>query len=289
MSSFVISVLAMMPVFLIGTIGELISQKSGVYNIGIEGVMAFGAITGILSYNFIAANLLLSMIVGFLGGSLFGVINSFLSINLKLDQVVVGFGLWFLGVGLAGFIHTTFLAGRPPVQMFPKVLFSLDVVFYLSIALWVIVWVIFSSTSIGLRIKAVGEHPKSADVAGINVFRTRWVCVIVGCGLIGVAGAYLFMNFVQEFRTMVSGYGWMCFALVMFSRWKVPYTLVGTAIFTGINGIETRLQVSGVFIMPFQFMSVLAYVAVIVGLVITMATGGRGAMPSSLYVPYERE
>jgi ABC-type uncharacterized transport system permease subunit len=285
----VVSILAMMPVFLIGTIGELISQKSGVYNIGIEGVMSFGAIAAILSYNFIAANLWLSLFVGFLGGAVFGIVNSFLSVNLKLDQVVSGFGLWFLGVGLAGFIHTTFLAGRPSVEMFPKVLFSLDAVFYLSIGLWAAAWVVFSSTSIGLRIRAVGEHPKSADVAGINVFRTRWVCVTIGCGLIGIAGAYLFMNFVQEFRTMVSGYGWMCFALVMFSRWKVQYTLLGTALFTAINGIQTRLQVNGIVIMPFEFMNVLAYFAVIVGLVITMATRGKGAMPASLYVPYERE
>jgi ABC-type uncharacterized transport system permease subunit len=97
------------------------------------------------------------------------------------------------------------------------------------------------------------------------------------------------MNFVQEFRTMVTGYGWMCFALVMFSRWKVPYTLLGTALFTGINVIQTRLQVSGIHIMPFEFMNVLAYAIVIIGMVITMATGGKGAMPSSLYVPYERE
>ena len=289
MISAVIAILAMMPVFLIGTIGELISQKSGVYNIGIEGVMAFGAITAILSYHFIAASLWLSLLFGFLGGTIFGILNSLLSIKLKLDQVVVGFGLWFLGVGLAGFIHTTFLAGRPPVEMFPKVLFSLDIVFYMSIALWAAAWLIFSTTSIGLRIRAVGEHPKAADVAGINVFRIRWACVTVGCGLIGLAGAYLFLNFVQEFRTMVSGFGWMCFALVMFSRWKVPYTLLGTAIFTAINVIQTRLQVSGIIIMPFEFMNVLAYVAVIVGLVITMATGGKGAMPASLYIPYERE
>ncbi len=285
----VISILAMMPVFLIGTIGELVSQKSGVYNIGIEGVMAFGAITGILSYHFILANLWLSLLVGALGGALMGVLNASLSINLKLDQVVVGFGIWFLGVGLAGFIHTTFLAGTPPVDTFPKVLLSLDAVFYLSIALWIAAWVVFSKTSLGLRIIAVGEQPKAADVAGINVFRTRWMSVLVGCALIGVAGTYLFMNFVQEFRTMVSGFGWMCFALVMFSRWRVPYTLVGTALFTSINAIQTRLQASGMVFMPLEFMSVLAYVAVIVGLVITMATGGRGAMPASLYVPYERE
>lgn len=285
----VIAILVMMPVYLIGTIGELISQKSGVYNIGIEGVMAIGAISAILSYNFVAANLWLSLAVGFLGGGLMGVLNSFLSIKLKLDQVVVGFGIWFFGIGVAGFIHTTFLSGRPPIETFPKLLFSLDPVFYLSIALWILVWIIFSRTSTGLRIIAVGENPKSADVAGINVFRIRWLCVIVGCGLIGVAGAYLFINFVQGFRTMVSGYGWMCFALVMFSRWKVSYTLLGAAIFTSINGIQARLQAAGIIFIPLEFMNVLGYIAVIIGLVITMAFGGRGAMPSSLYIPYERE
>ena len=285
----VIAILVMMPVYLIGTIGELISQKSGVYNIGIEGVMAIGAISAILSYNFVAANLWLSLAVGFLGGGLMGVLNSFLSIKLKLDQVVAGFGIWFFGIGVAGFIHTTFLSGRPPVKTFPKLLFSLDPVFYLSIVLWIVVWIIFSRTSTGLRIIAVGENPKAADVAGINVFRTRWLCVIVGCGLIGVAGAYLFMNFVQGFRTMVSGYGWMCFALVMFSRWKVSYTLLGAAIFTSINGIQARLQAMGIIFIPLEFMNVLGYIAVIIGLVITMAFGGRGAMPSSLYIPYERE
>jgi simple sugar transport system permease protein len=289
MENMITAILAMMPVFLIGTVGELISQKSGVYNIGIEGVMAFGAITAILSYHFVLPDLWLSLAVGFFGGAAFGVLNSLLSINLKLDQVVVGFGLWFLGVGLSGFIHTTFLSGKPPVELFPRVLFSLDPVFYLSIGIWAMTWIVFSKTSAGLRIKAVGEYPKGADVVGINVFRTRWICVMVGCGLIGVAGAYLFMNFVQGFRTMVSGFGWMCFALVMFSRWRTPYTLLGAALFTAINGVQTRLQVSGIIILPLEFMNVLAYIAVIIGLVFTMATGGRGAMPASLYVPYERD
>lgn len=289
MTDTVAAILTMMPVFLIGTIGELISQKSGVYNIGIEGVMAFGAISAILSYNFIEASLLLSLIVGFMGGGIMGIINAFLSVKLKLDQVIVGFGIWFFGVGVAGFIHTTFLSRRPPVETFKPILFSLDAVFYFSIALWILVWIIFARTSIGLRVTAVGENPQSADVAGINVFKTRWVCVIIGCGLIGVAGAYLFMNFVQGFRTMVAGYGWMCFALVMFSKWKVSYTLLGAAIFTGINGIQARLQASGIIFLPLEFMNVLAYIAVILGLIITMAFGGRAAMPASLYIPYERE
>jgi len=283
------AILAMMPVFLLGTMGELISQKSGVYNIGIEGVMAFGGISALLCQGFLSTNPLISLGVGFLGGALFGIINSFLSIRLRLNQVIAGYCLWFVGVGIAGFVNATLLPGVRPVVTFPRILRSLDMVFFVSLAVWLVIWVVMSKSRFGLRVRAVGESPKAADVAGIDVFRIRWICVTLGCGLIGCAGSYLFTDIVQGFRSMVTGYGWVCFALVMFARWKVPYVLLGAAIFTAINGIQTRLQVAGVIFLPTQFMNVLPYVAVIIGLVITKATGGKGAMPSSLDIPYQRE
>ncbi len=285
----IIAILTMVPVYLLATNGELLSQKSGVYNIGIEGVMAFGAILGISSYNFIAPNIWLSLIVGFAGGAVFGVLNSILSIHFKLDQIIVGFGLWFFGVGLAGFIHKLFLSGLPPNETFGKVLFGLDPIFYLSIVVWIALSVLFSKTNAGTKIIAVGENPRAADTAGIGVARVRWVCVTAGCGLIGLAGTYLFMNFLQGFQTGVSGYGWTAFALVMFARWKAPYTITGAIVFSAVVGLQMRLQVAGIIFIPLQFLIVLPHIAVILILTLTMAFGAKGAMPASLYVPYKRE
>lgn len=284
----IVSILRIIPIYLMGTYGELLSQKSGVYNIGIEGVMAFGAISGIMSYHFIIPDLWISLAVGFLGGAIFGLINSVLSINFKLDQVVVGFGLWFFGIGLAGFLSTSFLAGAPPNRIFDPIFLDLDPIFYLSIFLSLFFCIFFAKTSKGLMIRAVGENPRATDALGIDVDKVRRICVVIGCGIIGLAGTYLFMNFLQGFRTMVAGYGWICFALVMFARWKAPYVPAGASLFSAVGAIQLRLQVAGVEIIPTEFMSVLPHIAVIVVLTLTMTMGGKGAMPSSLGVPYKR-
>lgn len=287
----IVAILSMLPIYILGTNGELLSQLSGVYNIGIEGVMAFGAITAILSYNFVAPNLWISMLVGALGGVVFGLLNSILSIHFKLDQIVVGFGLWFFGIGLAGFIQTTLLGGAPPIERFSAVLFDLDPMFYLSIVIGIILWIVISKTSLGLTIRAVGENPRAADSLGINVDKVRWFCVLIGCALVGMSGAYLYMNYLQGFRTMVSGFGWMCFALVMFARWRVLNTFVGATVFSAIIGIQSRMQVAGIIIIPVEFLSVLPHIAVIIVLVAACVTAkfGKSAMPSSLGTPYIKE
>lgn len=287
----IVAILSMLPIYILGTNGELLSQLSGVYNIGIEGVMAFGAILAIISYNFIIPNLWISMLVGAFGGVIFGVLNSILSIRFKLDQIVVGFGLWFFGIGLAGFIQTTFLAGSAPIERFSAVLFDLDPIFYLSIIVGIVLWIFVSKTSLGLTVRAVGENPRAADSLGINVDKVRWLCVLAGCALIGMSGAYLYMNYLQGFRTMVSGFGWMCFALVMFARWKVLNTFVGATVFSAIIGIQSRMQVAGIVIIPVEFLSVLPHIAVIIVLVAACVTAkfGKSAMPSALGTPYIKE
>ncbi len=284
----ILGALSIMPIYLIASTGEMLSQKSGVYNIGIEGVMAFGAITAIVFYGFVTPNIWSSMIVGFFGGCLFGIMNSYLSIYEKLNQVVVGFGLWFLGIGIAAFIYTLYLSGSPPTENFGKILFSLDPIFYISIAIWLALAIVIKKTGWGLRINAVGEDPMAADSVGIQVDRVRLACVVVGCGLMGLAGAYLFINFMQGYRTMVAGYGWISFVLVMFAKWNVNYLLPGAFLFSIVGGLQLRLQAVGISFLPEEFMSVLPHIVVILVLVISAFFGAGKVIPSALGEPFER-
>jgi simple sugar transport system permease protein len=223
-------------------------------------------------------------------GALFGMLLSLLSERFKLNQIVIGFGLWFLASGLAGSVYAMILAPQEIViKPIDAVLFSLDPVFYLSIAIFVCLMFFFSKTRPGLAVKAVGENPRAAETAGIDVGRTRWICNMIGSGLIGLAGAYLAIDVLQGFTyTMVSGYGWIAFALVIFGRWETHYVFLGSFVFTATTAIATRLGILGIQILPPSYVVYLPHIAVIVGLTLAMILGKKMGMPAALGQPYER-
>lgn len=283
------AILEMSPVLSIAAFGQLLSQKSGVYNLGIEGIMASGAVSAVLGYS-IGLGPWLSLFLGFFMGALFGMLLSLLSERFKLNQIVIGFGLWFLASGLAGSVYAMILAPQEIViKPIDAVLFSLDPVFYLSIAIFVCLMFFFSKTRPGLAVKAVGENPRAAETAGIDVGRTRWICNMIGSGLIGLAGAYLAIDVLQGFTyTMVSGYGWIAFALVIFGRWETHYVFLGSFVFTATTAIATRLGILGIQILPPSYVVYLPHIAVIVGLTLAMILGKKMGMPAALGQPYER-
>jgi len=285
----IIAILEMSPVLSIAAFGQLLSQKSGVFNLGIEGIMASGAVFAVLGYS-IGLGPWLSLLFGFLIGALFGMLLSLLSEKLKLNQIVVGFGLWFLALGLAGSVYAMILAPQKiDIKPIDPVLFSLDPVFYLSIVIFIFLGFFFSMTRQGLAVKAVGENPRAADTAGIDVEKVRLICNVTGSGLIGLSGAYLAIDILQGFTyTMVSGYGWIAFALVIFGRWETHYVFLGSFVFVSTTAIATRLGILGIQILPPSYVVYLPHIAVIVALTLTMMLGKKMGMPAALGHPYER-
>lgn len=286
-STSLIAILAMTPVFSLAAFGELLDQRSGVYNLGIEGIMSVGAAMSVVGA-LLGLNSWGCLLFGTISALPFGLVLGVLSERYKLNQLVVGFGLWLSGLGLAGSIYSVLLAPhRIIIQQLQPILFDLDPIFYLSIALVLFLMFFFSRTKLGLIITAVGQNPRVADSAGVNVERVRIMCVTIGSGLMGLAGSYLAIDILQGFTYgIVAGYGWIAFALVIFGRWKPSYVFLGSLLFVGITGIATRLQILGLATIPSNFVVVLPHIGVLVVLALTMKLARDSGVPGSLGQPY---
>jgi simple sugar transport system permease protein len=217
-------------IFTFAALGELINQRSGILNVGIEGVMLFGATLG-----FIAAqsteSYLLGFVVAIVIGGLLGLLHGFFSITLGVDQVVSGMGIWILGFGLTTYIGNPY-TGPLGLPRIPTVL-GLSPFFYVGIVLVVVSWFVLSKTSLGLRIRAVGENPSVAEVSGIDVTKTRYLCVTAGGVLMGLAGAIYSLDYNPVWNyNFLMGWGFIALALVFFSMWN-PFILLGGSLLYG--------------------------------------------------------
>jgi len=278
-------------IFTFAALGELIDQRSGVLNVGIEGVMLFGATLG-----FITAQSTGSYLLGFLAGiaigGLLGLLHGFFSVTLGVDQVVVGMGIWILGFGLTTYIGNPY-TGPLGMERIPTIL-GLSPFIYVGIALVVVSWFVLSKTSLGLRIRSVGEDPSVAEVSGINVTKTRYLCVTIGGMLMGLSGAIysLFYNPVWSYNFLM-GWGFIALALVFFSMWN-PLILVGGSL---LFGTLWQLSLNPQLVLP----GVLSrYIWRMVPFVITIGvlliistkwfrTRWGAARPESLAQPYAKE
>jgi ABC-type uncharacterized transport system permease subunit len=216
-------------IFTFAGLGELIGQRSGILNVGIEGVMLFGATLG-----FMAAQSTDSYVIGFLVaiaiGGLLGLLHGFFSITLGGDQVVSGMGIWILGFGLTTYIGNPY-TGPLGMPRIPTVL-GLSPFFYIGVVLVAITWFVLSKTSLGLRIRSVGENPSVAEVSGISVAKTRYLCVIVSGMLMGFAGAIYSLDYNPVWNyNFLMGWGFIALALVFFSMWNPVILLGGSLLF----------------------------------------------------------
>lgn len=217
-------------IFTFAALGELINQRSGVLNVGIEGVMLFGATLG-----FIAAqsteSYWLGFLVGIVIGGLLGFLHGFFSVSLRVDQVVSGMGIWIVGFGLTTYIGSPY-TGPLGMERIPTI-FGLSPFFYIGLALVIVSWFVLSKTSLGLRIRSVGENPSVAEVSGVDVTMTRYLCVTIGGMLAGLSGAVysLFYNPVWNYNFLM-GWGFIALALVFFSMWN-PFILLGGSLLFG--------------------------------------------------------
>ncbi len=217
-------------IFTFAALGELINQRSGVLNVGIEGVMLFGATLGFITAQS-TGSYLLGFLVGIAIGGLLGLLHGFFSVTLGADQVVVGMGIWILGFGLTTYIGNPY-TGPLGMERIPTIL-GLSPFFYVGIALVVVSWFVLSKTSLGLRIRSVGENPSVTEVSGISVAKTRYLCVIIGGMFMGLSGAIysLFYNPVWNYNFLM-GWGFIALALVFFSMWN-PLILLGGSLLFG--------------------------------------------------------
>jgi ABC-type uncharacterized transport system permease subunit len=291
MSEFFTRSLDASTIFLVAALGELIGQRSGILNVGIEGVMLFGATLG-----FVTAQSTGSYIAGFLVGiaigGLLGFLHGFFSITLGGDQVVSGMGIWILGFGLTTYIGSPF-TGPLGMERIPSIL-GLSPFFFIGIILAVFVWFVLSRTSLGLRIRSVGENPEVAEVSGINVAKTRYLCVISGGMLMGFAGAIYSLDYNPVWNyNFLMGWGFIALALVFFSMWNPLILLAGSLLF----GTLWQLSLNPQLVLPgvlSRYVWRMVPFAITLGVLLFMSTKwfrGRwgAAKPEALGQPYIKD
>jgi len=216
-------------IFTLAALGELVDQRSGILNVGVEGVMLFGATLGFIAAK-TTGNYLIGFLVGILIGGLLGLLHGFFSITLGGDQVVSGMGIWIFGFGLTTYIGNPF-TGPLGMTRIPK-LWGVSPFFYLSIALIVLAQFVLTRTSLGLQIRSVGENPAVAEVSGVNVTKVRYLCVTVGGMLMGFAGAAYSLEYNPVWNyNFLMGWGFIALALVFFSMWNSLILLGGALLF----------------------------------------------------------
>jgi general nucleoside transport system permease protein len=226
---FIIRSLNASMIFTFAGLGELINQRTGVINVGIEGVMLFGGTLGFLTAQS-TDSYLLGFLVAIIVGGLLGFLHGFVSITLGVDQVVSGMGIWILGFGLTTYIGSPH-AGPLGLKRIPPFL-GISPFFYLGIVLVVITWFALSKMNLGLKIRSVGENPVVAEVSGISVFKTRYLGVILGGMLMGLSGAIYTLDYNPVWSyNFLMGWGFIALALVFFSMWNPLILLVGSILF----------------------------------------------------------
>ena len=283
-------------------LGEVISERAGVINLGTEGVMLVGAISAFYVSFFFGSNLV-GVLLGAAGGALLGLVMAFISISLKQDQILSGLGIYFLGVGLSGFLYeasfgqvgsTIRITGLPqlPIPILSQIpvigdsLFSQDIIEYLAFVTLILVIIVVGRTTFGLNIRAVGENPSAADTLGVSVTKIRYAAVIIGATLAGVGGAYLALSsHAFQAENITAGRGFIAVAMVYFGKWRPARAFFGTFLFGAAYLLGAFFQVVG-SIIPYYFLLMVPYVLTLVVLV-GIARGARP--PSALGVPYKRE
>jgi simple sugar transport system permease protein len=288
---------------ILGTLGELLCERAGVLNLGIEGIMTAGAMSGWLAV-YQGADLWTGVAIAAAVGMAFGLLHGVFTVPLGLSQHVTGIGITLLATSLAYFTYRMVLpeATSPPrIEPFPPlaipwlsdlpflgaVLFRQTALTWLALGLVALVaWVLYQSP-LGLAIRAVGESPAAAEAQGIDVYAVRIGAVMAGSALMAVGGAFLTMSaFNAFFFEMIAGRGWICIALVVFASWRPGKALLGALLFGAFDAFQVRLQQEVVEIgLPYQVFLMLPYLLSIGALI---AVSRRAAYPQALMVPYRK-
>ena len=285
--------------YLYAAIGETFSQRSGVLNLGVEGQMLLGAFAAFY-VSLTTGNLWLGMLAAVLVGAAMGLAMAYITVNLQAEQGISGIGFYLFGLGMSDLLFQKLMATVETLQGFPKIyipglsdipgigeiLFSHNILVYIAFLLVPIAWFVLNKTTLGLKIRSVGENPEAADSLGVNVGRIRYFTIILGGTLSGIAGASLSIGLLNVFQqNMTSGSGFIAVALVYFGAWRPIGVLGGALLFSMINSLQLWIQVKSIPI-PSEIAIMMPYVLTILVLV---ATVSRVRAPSALTKPFERE
>lgn len=295
---------------LYATLGEILTERSGILNLGVEGIMIVGAVSGFAAA-YHTGQVWVGVGAAMLAGAAMALIHAFLSITLRAEQVVSGLALTIFGTGLANYLGQRLgPGGKPLVGMigprFTQVpieglsgipvlgasAFNQDVMTYISYLLVPLIWLFLHRTRPGLHLKAVGENPRTADAMGVSVSGTRYFYTALGGMLIALGGAHLSLAYTPGWTEgLTAGRGWIAVALVIFATWDPGRAVIGAILFGGINAVQFRMQAAGTTI-PAGFLNMMPYIFTIVVLVLITWWEGfrkRVGAPASLGLPYARE
>ncbi len=263
-------------------IGELVTEKSGVLNLGLEGLMLVGAVTGFITL-VLTGNYFYSLFLSIISGVILSGIFAFLVLNLMTNQIATGLALTIFGIGLSAMLGKKF-AGTPIDGLNPYYFIVISFLLVFSVGYFL------SKTKSGLIVRAVGENHNSAYALGYNVIKTRYLTIIFGGVMSSLAGYYISICYAPMWQEgMTAGRGWIALALVVFATWKPWRLLVGAYIFGGVAIMQMNLQAIGVKL-PGQFFNMMPYIATLIVLVFISSNKVRLKLsaPSCLNIPYEK-
>jgi simple sugar transport system permease protein len=284
--------------FLFAGIGEIFAQRSGVFNLGVDGIMLLGGFAAFYTV-FLTGNLWLGVLVSAVVGLLMGLLMALVSVTLKAEQGISGMGVYMFGFGLSSLLLKILLGTVKTVIGFPAIkipllgdipfvgpiLFQQPILVYCAFLFVPIAWFVLEKTTLGLKIKAVGQTPAAADSLGININQVRYFTVCLGSIMAGIAGASLTICLLNTFQdNITNGMGFIAVALVYFGGWHPVGVMAGALLFSFVNSSQLWMQVLGVKI-PHEFALMLPYLLTIAALTVKI---NRARRPDALNQPFER-
>ncbi len=302
---FFVNWLAAIPAYaaplLLACLGLITNERAGVLNLGAEGMMACGALAGAI-ISLTTGWPSLGILAAVIAGAMIALVFAVLTVSLRSNQVVSGLIIVALGAGLTGFLGREYVnktlpgfydldwGGIANAWIIGPILFKQNALTYITLLLGGVAWYVLFRTTAGLKLRAVGEDPATADASGVSVALTRSIAVMIGGAFCGAAGGYLALasSYIWV-EGMIAGRGWIAIGLVIFARWNPKYAIVGALLFGAIEALIPRVQATGADV-PIYLMMMMPYIATLGVLVLTSLTRNRRSdEPGSLGLPYTRQ
>lgn len=286
---------------LLVALGEMVCEKSGVLNLGQEGMMLIGAVLGFVAV-YHSDSLFIGFMVAAFGGIIMSLLFGFISLTLNASQVATGLALTIFGTGLSAFIGADYegktitslttlsIPFLSDIPVIGKILFSQDIIVYLSFMIFIVIYLFFKSGRYGLTVRAVGENPDAANAIGLSVIRTRYLALMFGGAMAGLAGGYLSIAYTPLWtENMTAGRGWIALALVVFASWRAERIMLGAYLFGFASIMHLVAQGLG-FSVSSNLLAILPYGATIIVLVILSMNSERLKLfePMALGKPWHK-
>ena len=299
-ASVVASAIRLATPYIFASLGETLGQRSGVLNLGVDGMMLMGAFFSFYTV-YTTDSLILGVLAALVVGALMGLVMAFVSVTLKAEQGISGIGIYLFGLGMSELLFQELIGTPKSVDGFPRIhfpvlsdieflgigeiFFNHNLLVYVAFALVPVTTFVLNKTNFGLAIRAVGQNPEAADAMGVSVARVRYATVTLGGMLAGLAGASLSIALLKVFQqNLTAGQGFIAVALVYFGGWRPYQVLLGALLFSFVNALQLQISVTGADI-PSEFAVMAPYVITIIALVFASQ---RRDKPDALTKPFER-